>query len=282
MPVTKPGRVKSLSKTPVPSEKTWLSGIVLSLVGLIALVSWLLFGRLALFHTTEHPLTYQAKPLRIAAGVKVGQSLVAHYPGLYRIDVLLTTFGRRRVSDLVFHLQADGPEGEELFSTAVDGATIVDNAFQSFIFPPLDDSAGRSYFFYLESPGADPDEAAGVRLSVGDRDSEGRLYITHPKKRPGDEKAAPPADFPNKVFLPFVAAAPEPEGWRPLQDMGFMVYYKGRPLETLAVFLDRLAANKPLFWGEVWFYLLLFVLYLVLLAWLARVLRRIVRAQNSK
>lgn len=260
--------------------------IALAFVGLIALAGWLLFGRLALFRTAEGQRHYLADSIKLKDGVKVGQSFVAHYPGLYRIDVLLTTFDRRQVSDLVFHLQADGPEGAELFTTSLDGAAIVDNAFQPFIFPPLDDSAGRSYFFYLESPGADQDEAAGVRLSNGDRNLEGGLYITRAKKRSGDEKAAipgtPTADFANKVFLPLVTAAPEPEGWLPLQDVGFMVYYKGRPLEAISIFLGRLAAHKPSLWGEVWFYLLLFVLYLALLIWLAGVLRRIVRAQSSK
>jgi hypothetical protein len=240
--------------------------ITLLLAGLIALTIWLLFGRLALFRTTEYSWYYMPDPsgrradhpslLEVRDGVQVGQSFVAHYPGLYRLDVLLTTSGRRDVADLVFHLRADGPEGAELFTTSVDGAAIVDNAFQPFTFPPLDDSAGRTYFFYLEAPGAGPQNAVGVWISSGDRNPEGR------------------------AFLSLISASPGPEGWLPSGDVGFMVHYKGRPLESIPIFLRRLTADKPALWGKVWFYLLLLALYLVLLACFAGVLRRVIRAQS--
>jgi hypothetical protein len=258
--------------------------VALLLVGPIVLVIWLLLGRLALFRTTENPWNYPESSMRIPDGVKVGQSFVAHYPGLYRIDVLLTTFGHRSVPDLVFHLRADGPQGEELCTTTVDGAAIVDNAFQPFTFPPLDDSAGRSYFFYLESPGADPRDAVGVRISNGERNPEGGLRITRPTERPVERVTTsgeqPPTAFTHKVFLPFVAISSGPQGWLPTGDAGFMLHYKGRPLETIPIFLDRLAANKPLFWGEVWFYLLLLVLYPVLLVWFVGALMRIVQVHS--
>jgi hypothetical protein len=252
--------------------------IALLLVGLIALTSWLLFGRLTLFRTAEQFSSRSMEPIKLENGVKAGQPFVAHYPGLYRIDVLLTTFGHRDVPDLVFHLQADGPGGEELFTTSVDGAAIVDNAFQPFTFPPLDDSAGRRYFFYLESPGASQADALGVLVSSGDRDPEGSLYVTRSRETPANRGstilATPAAHFTHKVFLPLVAVSTGPEGWLPLQDIGFTAHYKGRPLETILTFFGRLAANKPLLWGSPWFYLLLLVLYLVLLIWFTRVLRR--------
>lgn len=252
--------------------------IILLSVGIVALVGWLLFGRPAIFRTTEHPTTYHAKPIELTDGVRVGQSFVPNYPGLYRVDVLLTTFGRRSAPNLVFHLLADGPEGEELFSASLEGEAIADNAFRSFVFPPLDDSAGRRYYFYLESPGATSKEAVGVQASADDRYLEGSIDV---KRTEGETRGEEDADLPYKVLLPLVMASNGQEDQSTAHDVGFTLHYKGHLPATAPIFLERLKANKPLFWGETWFYALLSVLYLVLLAWLGRVLARMARNDHK-
>jgi hypothetical protein len=95
----------------------------------------------------------------ILAGKTFGQAFVSHQPNLCRIDVLLATYCRTNTCDLTFRLKAGFPAGQEITVMTVKGATVQDNKWHTFRFPPLLDSQGRMYSFFLESANAAPGNA---------------------------------------------------------------------------------------------------------------------------
>ena len=92
----------------------------------------------------------------IVGSVKVGQQFVAPLPGLYRIDVTLDPDLVQNPRPAVFRLQ-DGTDSTN--SIAIDEfltGDVKENSPYSLEFPPIQDSAGRSFEFSLESPQSSP------------------------------------------------------------------------------------------------------------------------------
>ncbi|HWP46331.1 MAG TPA: methyltransferase domain-containing protein [Candidatus Limnocylindrales bacterium] len=93
---------------------------------------------------------------------QVGQSFIASYPNLYRIDIKFATYFRRNTRNLTFCLRKDGKKGEEIISLSLKASEIRDNRFYSFVFPQQPDSQGKLYYFYLESQDSPKEEAISV------------------------------------------------------------------------------------------------------------------------
>ena len=172
-----------------------------------------------------------ASPGELYGNVRFGQTFVASYSDLYRIDVVMSTYGRRNTQSVVFHLK-EGLDAEvDIVTMPFDASDVRDEAWRSFIFPPLPDSAGQWYYLYLESPESEPGNAITVMGREGDPYLSGQGYINdHP-----------------------VAA-----------DMAFRVYYKVNPVQKINIVLRSLAANKPAVWGSKYLYVFLGALYVLL------------------
>jgi hypothetical protein len=69
---------------------------------------------------------------------------------------------------LVFHLRESPLAREDLATRTVDAATLADNSYWSFTFPPITQAKGRAFYFFVESPVAQPGEAATLWYSEGD------------------------------------------------------------------------------------------------------------------
>jgi len=163
--------------------------------------------------------------------LQVGQSFLSPYSGLYRIDLLLGTYARRNTRDIFFHL-LEGPDSQrELAKIHFNASEVEDIAYFTFTFPPLRDSANKTLFFYLEPQKSTPANSINIRSTSEDLYPDGMMYVN----------GAPQAG-----------------------DLAFVAYYKGNPVEAAALVLERLTANKPYFWGDRNFYILLAALYLSL------------------
>lgn len=94
----------------------------------------------------------------ICENITVSQSFVSTEDGLSRIDIMLATYARENTEDIIFELwEADT---RELITTySVNAQSIRDNAYHSFRFDPITNSAGRSYIFTLSSPRSFPGNA---------------------------------------------------------------------------------------------------------------------------
>ena len=145
---------------------------------------------------------------------------------------MMSTYNRRNTHDVTFHLKEDLNAQTDILTITFNASDVRDGAWRSFAFPPISDSAGRSFYFYLESPESEPGNAVSVMGRNDDRYPWGQGFINgHPT--PGD--------------------------------MTFRIFYRMSLEQKINWVLESLAANKPSVWGNENFYVLLAVLYALLL-----------------
>ena len=170
--------------------------------------------------------------INLANGTQIGQRFVAPRPGLYRIDVLLYGYFRRNTQPVTFHLRQEGAH-EDLVTIPFSSAEIWGWHWKSFTFDPLLDSEGQAYYFFFASPTSTPEDT----ITLGG--VEGDLY-------------------------PYGTATLNGQPMR--ADAAFKTYYTGVTLGDKVITLARkITEGKPSIWGDVRFYALLGVVYLLLL-----------------
>jgi hypothetical protein len=168
----------------------------------------------------------------IYGGARAGQTFVAPYSNLYRVDVLLQTFGRVNTHDVDFHLKASPKGGKDLLKVTINAREVKDSVYFGFTFPQIPDSVGKTFFFYLDSPESVPGDAITVCSKGGDSYAKGTAYVN---------------------------------GLPTERDLTFVAHYRPDLWETTNVAFDRLVENKPSIWGDWRLYLPLAFLYLALL-----------------
>jgi len=192
----------------------------------------LIVGALAAGHATVNSLQMpiegqdtHARPAgQIVGGETVGQTFLARYNHLDRIDVFLGTFARPNTQEVIFHLQTAPDASDDIFRLSFNASEVEDYAYRSFTFPPIPDSAGRTFYFYLESPTSVEGDAITVWMQPRDLYPQGEMY------RNGT-----------------------PVGG----DLCFLAHYQGSYWDKATALLDRLTENKPSIWGKKWLYVLL-------------------------
>jgi hypothetical protein len=90
---------------------------------------------------------------------QIGQHFVARRDGLYRVDVLVDTYGRCNTRDIIFRLRESPTAEDDLATVRVNASLLLDRGYVSFAFTPLTDSGGKSYYFVIESPESVPGDA---------------------------------------------------------------------------------------------------------------------------
>ncbi|MBI2939504.1 MAG: hypothetical protein HYY04_03630 [Chloroflexi bacterium] len=210
-------------------------------LGLVALVALSLLVPVEVQRDVQPFFTNPAVP-EIYGETTVGQSFVAAYPGLERIEMLVGTHARRNDAPLVFRLREDGPGGRELASVEVNPATLPDNQYTAFPFLARSDSAGRPFYFSLEAPDGRPGNAITVWAHRANILPQGTLYVGE-----------------------------QPTGG----DLAFHVGYRATPAQLARAELDLFAARKPGVFGLPGLYAALIVAYLVVLVALVRALWRV-------
>lgn len=160
----------------------------------------------------------------------VGQTFVARYDHLERIDLFLGTYDRPNTEAVIFNLRAAPDAPEDIFTTTFQADTVEDFAYRTFTFPPLSDSAGRSYYFFLESPSSVDGNAISLWKQTEDLYAPGQMVLN---------------------------------GVPQTGDLQFQAHYRPTARNKLAALLDRLTENKPSIWGDERFYVLLAVTLVV-------------------
>jgi len=170
----------------------------------------------------------------LVASTQACQTITAEYPGLFLVDIKFATFARANTGPVIFHLRVSPDAAEDLFTTTIEAADVEDNAYYSFEFPSLADSAGRTLYFCLEAPQAEPGNAITIWGATEDEYPNGEAVLV------GLED-------------------------RGVRDLTFRLGYDPPLTVKAGILLDRLAANKPSLWGDKQFYIVLALAYLVLL-----------------
>jgi hypothetical protein len=175
---------------------------------------------------------------QIAGNRTIGQSFVASLNQLNRIDLLFQTYGRKNSHDVTLRLLAapengDNPlQGSEVYQATFNAATVSDQRWRTFTFPPLSDSAGKTYFIALQSP----QSTDGNAITVGGIERD--VYTS------------------GSAFLGSMPV---------LADVTFRACYPLSLSEKLSILGQQLVENKPSLWGDIRFYILLLVLYALIL-----------------
>ncbi len=173
-----------------------------------------------------------------------GQSIVAEFTGLQRVEVLFATFGQTLThGQVIFHLRETPTSTTNLVTQQVAAAEILDNSFHAFEFQPLTVPPGSELYFVVETIGMTEAHALTVRGTADpDRYPDGAAYFH---------------DLDDHE----------------IQDLAFRLTYTPPLNQQLRYLLDRITANKPLFFGDPRFYLGLLgsglaLLYLLAVQWL--------------
>lgn len=243
--------------------------------------------RVSWFETTRRKLLlYEGITIDLFATKKIEQSFVAKYPGLSQIDVLIKQ--NDTPQNIVFRLKAQCDSTEDIVFTSTELPRLSEPTFYPFTFSPLDDSTGQNYCLVLEAPETTRQNAIRLQISAGDLYPYGQLKVFAPQALPDEQPLSPlptpPAGAnpgrPYKIYLPIVAR--ETGGpINTIEDIGFRLHYNGRLLPTFQVFVARLTANKPYFWGDPWFYGGLLIIYSLLLSGLFYVARKTTHLEES-
>ena len=243
--------------------------------------------RLSWAETTRRKfLLYNGPVIELYGDKSLEQTFVSNYPGLAQIDILFTGSSVEQ-QDVVFHLKQRCDAGDDMVTISREISPSDDLLFDSFSFPPIDNSAGQPYCIVLEAPTTPPSKAVRLQLSTGDLYPYGELTVRDPTAHAQNrtevetpDSVIRPADFAFRVFLPIILGKNRTI-IEPNEDIGFRLRYSGRLAPTLRVFVARLTANKPYIWGSAWFYAGLVLAYMVLLAALFYLALRAVPSEHD-
>ncbi|MDY7041528.1 MAG: hypothetical protein SVX38_11750 [Chloroflexota bacterium] len=226
------------TSNPASKAKQGISQKRVHLIALVGVAVALLLCIMGVGRTADQLADVQSLATRIVGGLvssrTIGQTFVAEYTDLFRIEVKLSNYGRSSSGPLVFHLKADPEASDDLITLTLNAADIQNNAYHVFEFPPIHDSAGQAFYFYLEAPGVEPNDAIGVWGTAKDAYSDGEAVL----------HGVPTQD---------------------VRDLTFRLRYRLSWWQVIGIILDRLASHKPSLWGNPWFYGFLGVSYLLLL-----------------
>ncbi|RLG44160.1 MAG: hypothetical protein DRN81_05160, partial [Thermoproteota archaeon] len=153
------------------------------------------------------------------------QTITAEHSGLFLVEVRFATLARENTGPLVFRLKTSPDAAQDLFAATIETADLEDNAYHAFEFPPLPDSAGRTFCFCLEAPEAEPGNGITVWGATEDEYPDGEAVLVGLDDRG-------------------------------VRDLTFRLGYDPPLGEKASILLNRLAANKPSLWGDKRFYIL--------------------------
>ena len=181
----------------------------------------------------------------IEGGVTIGQTFQAPRDGLQRIDVIFRTFGRRNTHEVIFYLKQSPESSDVIYQETFMASEVRNNQWRTFEFPPIPDSARKTFFFYFASPNSVAGDAITVGGGSGDFYSKGAAYV----------------------------------GSVPMQaDVAFRTYYGLSFDEKLSILSKRIVEDKPSIWGDIRFYILLVALYaLIMIRFFAELIKLVPR-----
>jgi hypothetical protein len=181
----------------------------------------------------------------IGEGSQVGQRFTAPLPGLYRIQIGLAGDMAGDMQPIAFHLKKDPADAEDLWSASLSEGSAQANRLSDVAFPPLRDSMGQTYYFYLESTNTTAEEAIAARYNPDARLEGAGAYLN---------------------------------GQPVTGNLQFLTHYTLRTRDKAALLLSRMAEGRPYLLGTERFYIALAAAYILALgAFLIRAAQVILR-----
>jgi len=125
----------------------------------------------------DGPFNFNQNPTikYIDANSTAGQTFISPYNGLYEIGVLFNANTSVNGGDVVFHLR-ESPSAEDLRRVAVNGSSLKANSLARMAFPPIPDSEGKEYYFFVEAPGSTPQDKVALNYDISNLYADGTAY----------------------------------------------------------------------------------------------------------
>lgn len=248
----------------------WIARVI-SITVSILLISWILWGRVPWFFSTNYPVLFSDRRISLADKQQISQNFRAMYPGLYRVDIHFENQGKDSGS-ISFRLKNVCTDVGDLVSIIVPESQIEDNAEHRFEFHPIDESAFKEYCLVLEPLPDQPVDQLAVFASRTDIYPDGAAsYIKTKRAKPSE---APSLQFKPTHFVWLPAVFSNFGAENSDFDLGFNVYYAGPVRPTLQALFVNLARHKTSLFGQPWFYPLIFILYVIAVALLLGIVWR--------
>ncbi|OGV89185.1 hypothetical protein A2Z41_02170 [Microgenomates group bacterium RBG_19FT_COMBO_39_10] len=161
------------------NKKIWLA-----IFFLIMIFSFFLF--LVSVFVTKHRVdlaqTRGKELYQIYGQRQVGQTFVANKNNLEMIIVNLRNGRLRNQQPIYFYLQ-EANRPQNLRKLEINGFNIGDPSLVKFQFEPIPDSAGKTYYFYLESPDSNVNDAVEIVYNEQDIYSSGKMVLSEEEKK---------------------------------------------------------------------------------------------------
>ncbi len=169
-----------------PVPRRFPGGRVLGWLGLLlGLGAALLAGQAAL--TTRQYPDRTGVVGEIVAGRHVGQTFIARYSGLSGIDLYTATYLHGLTGEVVLHVRADAHATTDLVTVRLPAATLPNNDWITFAFPPLTVPAGTPLYVDFEAPQGALGAAPTVYSTTGPGDPyDSGQTVLDGQPQPGD------------------------------------------------------------------------------------------------
>lgn len=220
-------------------RRFWAAGAFWGVMAVLLAGLWLTgIGQTPLI--IRNPVLHHTEPIGEIRGAQtVGQTFLAPYPGLNRIDVSLADYGRLNVGQVLFKVKSSPEAAEAIRVVSFPADSIRGDVMYSASFAPIPDSAGKTYYFALEASEAAPGNAITAYIRPPEGYTDGTAYW-----------AGQPRDG----------------------DLVFTLHFQVSWLERAQILLRQMTTNKPSVLGTPLLLLVVagaYVALLVALAWQA-------------
>ncbi|MDM8527920.1 hypothetical protein QUF58_06845 [Anaerolineales bacterium HSG24] len=221
------------------SKKTYLAILLLASLSAMGLIFTNMLNQLGCEGQYINYNTLPSDHIQIWDDIVAGQSFVAQQNNLNRVDLLFHTYWRTNTKDIIITLMemSDAntyPESTLLLHQTTFNAAILRNeSWYSFIFPNISNSQGKTYLITVKSPTS----YEGNAITLGGIDTD-----VYPM---------------GTTFLTGILV--------PNQEFTFRICYAMTIGEKIQRLSHQITNDRPMAWGTVLFYILLFGLYALLL-----------------
>lgn len=155
--------------------KSKLSAVIKSKLPLLVMFPLLVFG----ISRVNVDQEFRDDWVPIAMEQVVGQTFVAKYDNLYRIDLFVKNPDLANKKDLIFHLREFPDSNYDLAKVGLSGFNAGYDTYLRIQFTPILRSAGKSFYFFLEAPQSGFGEAVKAGSSKKDILRGGNMFINH-------------------------------------------------------------------------------------------------------
>ena len=110
----------------------------------------------------------------------IGQTILATRNDMSGIGVMIATYsGRDNTHPVVLHIRNSVQAGNDIRTVSVAPSKFGDNQFYTFLFTPIPDSQGKTYFFAIDSPESIHGNAIAIDINNTDTYHQGTAYVIH-------------------------------------------------------------------------------------------------------